>query len=93
VKKYKEEEEVASQPCSIKNDVVAKVLGPDRRGRVRGYGFGALPSKVDFQSHVSSKVTILENALAAQGQEVDQLKEMVRSLCARLDQVGNKVSF
>ncbi|KAK9911493.1 hypothetical protein M0R45_035401 [Rubus argutus] len=76
VKKYKEEEEVASQPCSIKNDVVAKVLGPDRRGRVRGYGFGALPSKVDFQSHVSSKVTILENALAAQGQVVDQLKEM-----------------
>ncbi|KAK9943177.1 hypothetical protein M0R45_008795 [Rubus argutus] len=76
VKKYKEEEEVASQPCSIKNDDVAKVLGPDRRGRVRGYGFGVLPSKVDFQSHVSSKVTILENALAAQGQVVDQLKEM-----------------
>ncbi|KAK9929749.1 hypothetical protein M0R45_026835 [Rubus argutus] len=90
VKKYKEEEEVASQPYSIKNDAVAKVLGPDRRGRVRGYGFGALPSKVDFQSHVSSKVTILENALAAQGQVVDQLKEMVRSLCARLDQGGNK---
>lgn len=86
MKKYKEEEEVASQPYSIKNDVVAKVLGLDRRGRVRGYEFGGLPSKVDFQSHVSSKVPILENALAAQGQVVDQLKEMVRTLRARLDQ-------
>ncbi|XP_061989638.1 uncharacterized protein LOC133708204 [Rosa rugosa] len=35
VKKYKEEETV-SGPSSIKNDAVAKVLGPDPRGRVRG---------------------------------------------------------
>ncbi|XP_062017987.1 uncharacterized protein LOC133734368 [Rosa rugosa] len=89
VKKYKEEEETVSGLSSIKNDVVAKVLGPDPRGRVRGYGFGALPSKVNAQSHVSNKVTMLENALAAQTQVVDKLQEMVRGLCARLDQGGN----
>ncbi|XP_024164351.1 uncharacterized protein LOC112171389 [Rosa chinensis] len=88
VKKYKEEEETFSGPSSIKNDAVAKVLGPDPRGRVRGYGFGALPSKVDAQLHVSNKVTMLENALAAQTQVVDKLQEMVRGLCARLDQGG-----
>ncbi|KAM5575358.1 hypothetical protein ABKV19_014363 [Rosa sericea] len=48
VKKYKEEEETVSGLSSIKNDAVAKVHGPDPRGRVRGYGFGALPSKVDI---------------------------------------------
>ncbi|XP_062005891.1 uncharacterized protein LOC133723076 [Rosa rugosa] len=88
VKKYKEEEETVSGPSSIKNDAVVKVLGPDPRGRVRGYGFGALTSKVDAQSHVSNKVTMLENALAAQTQVVDNLQEMMRGLCARLDQGG-----
>ncbi|PRQ40210.1 putative transposase, Ptta/En/Spm, plant [Rosa chinensis] len=88
VKKYKEEEETVSGPSSIKNDAAAKVLGPDPRGRVRGYGFGALPSKVDAQLHVSNKVTMLENALAAQTQVVDKLQEMVRGLCARLNQGG-----
>ncbi|PRQ40946.1 hypothetical protein RchiOBHm_Chr4g0441651 [Rosa chinensis] len=32
---------------------------------------------------------MLENALAAQTQVVDKLQEMVRGLCARLDQGGN----
>ncbi|KAL2505713.1 Transposase 23 domain-containing protein [Abeliophyllum distichum] len=32
---------------SICDDAIARVLGPERRGRVRGLGFGATPSKVD----------------------------------------------
>ncbi|KAL6124926.1 hypothetical protein ACLB2K_077434 [Fragaria x ananassa] len=35
VKQYQAKEQ-PSQPCSLKDDVVAKVLGPDPRGRVRG---------------------------------------------------------
>ena len=54
VRKYKEEED-STEPCSIKVDAVAKALGPDPRGRVRGLGFGALPSKVDGQTHVTNK--------------------------------------
>ncbi|KAM5549173.1 hypothetical protein ABKV19_000551 [Rosa sericea] len=88
VRKYKEEEEV-TQPCSIKADAVAKALGPDPRGRVRGLGFGALPSKVDGQTHVANKVTMLQNALAAQTQQVDRLTELVQGLVARLDKGEN----
>ncbi|XP_028078144.1 uncharacterized protein LOC114280032 [Camellia sinensis] len=32
---------------SIKDDAIVQAFGPERRGSIRGLGFGALPSKVD----------------------------------------------
>ncbi|KAK9930240.1 hypothetical protein M0R45_027283 [Rubus argutus] len=81
--KQNREEQVTSQTCSVKDDAVSQVLGPDRRGRVRGYGFGAIPSKVAGQTYVGNKVTMLER-------EVQELKMMVKSLLARSEKEGNK---
>lgn len=97
---YKAEQE-PSQKCSLKDDAVAKVIGPDPRGRVRGLGFGAVPSKADYQTNVGNKVTKLENALLAQAedmlsqsQEIQRLKEMVGTLFARSEKgVNNHVSL
>ncbi|KAK9951009.1 hypothetical protein M0R45_006471 [Rubus argutus] len=82
VKMYKAEQE-PSQKYSLKDDAVAKVIGPDPQRRVRGLGFGAVPSKADYQTNVGNKVTKLENALftqaqdmLSQSQEIQQLKEM-----------------
>ncbi|KAJ6850201.1 uncharacterized protein M6B38_266345 [Iris pallida] len=81
VKQYKAQED-PSQHTSITNDAVAKVLGPDPRGRVRGFGFGANPSKVDGQIHMGNKVTRLEN-------ELKSLKGLVKDLLGRFDKGGN----
>ncbi|KAK9914593.1 hypothetical protein M0R45_038363 [Rubus argutus] len=95
VKMYKAEQE-PSQKYSLKNDAVAKVIGPHPRGRVRGLRFGAVPSKADYQTNVGNKVTKLENALftqaqdmLSQSQEIQQLKEMVGTLFTRLEKGVN----
>ncbi|XP_062009336.1 uncharacterized protein LOC133725936 [Rosa rugosa] len=95
VKMYKAEQE-PSEKCSLKDDAVAKVLGPDPRGRVRGLGFGAVPSKAGYQTNVGNKVAKLENALftqsqnmLAQSQEIQQLKEIVGAILARTEKEGN----
>lgn len=42
------------------HDAVSKVIGPERRGRVRGLGFGATPSKVEGQKYHRDKFSRLE---------------------------------
>ncbi|CAB4278780.1 unnamed protein product [Prunus armeniaca] len=66
VKKYKKEP--GQQKCSIKDDAVAKVLGPDPRGRVRGMGFGV---------RVRDQFNRLEN-------EVIELKNQMTDLLTRI---------
>ncbi|XP_022899463.1 uncharacterized protein LOC111412794 [Olea europaea var. sylvestris] len=54
---------------SLKDDGVARVLGPERRGRVRGLGFGATPSKLSALVH--------NHNLQTQVQELrDEIKEL-----------------
>ncbi|RXH74068.1 hypothetical protein DVH24_021248 [Malus domestica] len=48
---------------SIKNDALAKALGPKRRGRVRGLRFGATPSQVSVQTYNRERVIMLEKEL------------------------------
>ncbi|KAL2502373.1 uncharacterized protein Fot_36221 [Forsythia ovata] len=45
---------------SLKDDGVARVLGPECRGRVRGLGFGATPSKLNALVHNHSLQTQLQ---------------------------------
>ena len=68
---------------SLKDDAISQVLGPDRRGRVRGFGFGAVPSKIDGQTHASKRIKMLETALLANSQELQGLKMLVHKLLAQ----------
>ncbi|KAB2622492.1 hypothetical protein D8674_024674 [Pyrus ussuriensis x Pyrus communis] len=58
---------------SVKNYALAKALGPKRRGRVRGLGFGATPSQVSVQTYNRERVIMLEK-------ELEDLKNIVHSL-------------
>ncbi|RXH69089.1 hypothetical protein DVH24_031422 [Malus domestica] len=58
---------------SVKNDAFAKALGPERRGRVKGLGFGATPSQVSVQTYNRERVIMLEK-------ELEDLKNIVHSL-------------
>ncbi|KAF9599373.1 hypothetical protein IFM89_036859 [Coptis chinensis] len=65
----------ASTPnsSSLKDDALSQVLGPERRSRVRGVGFGVTPSKLGLAPKSNEKVDQLE-------QEVKELKEKVSSM-------------
>ncbi|KAI5351054.1 PREDICTED: En/Spm transposon [Prunus dulcis] len=60
---------------SINYDAFAKVLGPERRGIVRGLGFGAKPSHMGTHTYTHDRVIKLEK-------EVEELKNIVNSLLA-----------
>ncbi|XP_034209846.1 uncharacterized protein LOC117623100 [Prunus dulcis] len=75
VKKYKKEQ--GQQKCSITDDAVVKVLGPDPRGRVRGMGFGATVSKIEGQVRVRDQFNRLEN-------EIIELKNQMTDLLTRI---------
>ncbi|XP_062011280.1 uncharacterized protein LOC133740260 isoform X2 [Rosa rugosa] len=94
--KQKRAEQEPSQTSSLKDDAVAQVLGPDPRGRVRGLGFGAVPSKIEYQTKVGNKVANLEKQVStqaqnmlSQSQEIERLKEVVATLLARSEKQGN----
>ncbi|KAL5763839.1 hypothetical protein ACOSQ2_016433 [Xanthoceras sorbifolium] len=50
---------------NIKEDSLTKVLGAEKRGRVRGLGFGATPSRVQTQIQSGGRVKQLEVELEA----------------------------
>ncbi|CAL9022354.1 unnamed protein product, partial [Prunus brigantina] len=77
VKKIEEENKNATptEKYFINHDALVKALGPERRGRVRGLGFGAKPSHVGTQTYTRDRVIKLEK-------EVEELKNIVNSLLA-----------
>jgi hypothetical protein len=72
---------------SIRDDAVARILGPERHGRVRGLGFGVVPSKVDGQIQSSGRVRELETQLQTQAQRMGALEEKVEALLKLSQQV------
>ncbi|KAM2783260.1 hypothetical protein COP1_012765 [Malus domestica] len=68
------------------NDALAKALGPERRGRVRGLGFGATPSQVSVQTYNRERVIMLKK-------ELEDLKHIVHSLLVgRMEKNANSIS-
>ncbi|KAL7227213.1 hypothetical protein ACSBR1_022137 [Camellia fascicularis] len=64
-------------PKSIKDDAIFHTFGPERRGSVRGLGFGVLPSKVDAQVHQNEHVRKLESKVLDLEQQLDEIRAML----------------
>ncbi|XP_022852388.1 uncharacterized protein LOC111374014 isoform X1 [Olea europaea var. sylvestris] len=84
-------ESISDTPAenSIRDDDVARILGPERRGRVRGLGLGVTPSKIDGNTQSNEKVRDLENKLQTQSVRMEALEEKVEALL-KLSQNQNK---
>ncbi|KAL5765586.1 hypothetical protein ACOSP7_016203 [Xanthoceras sorbifolium] len=65
---------------NIKEDSLTKVLGAEKRGRVRGLGFGATPSRVQTQIQSGGRVKQLEVELEATNDQEASLKEMINMI-------------
>ncbi|KAL5849788.1 hypothetical protein ACOSQ4_007801 [Xanthoceras sorbifolium] len=68
-------------------DSLAKVLGAEKHGRVRGLGFGATPSRVQTQIQSGGRVKQLEAELKATNDQMASLKDMIMK---QNDQLLNK---
>lgn len=82
MKACNESQENPPSSDSIRDDALARVLGPETRGRVRGLGFGATPSRVNAAIQGSGKVKELEAIIDFQAQRLAQVE-------AKLDAVLN----
>lgn len=69
---------------NIRNDVIAKVFGPEKRGQVRGLGFGATPTQLEAQIRSTGKVKELQNQLQAQSERMSVLEKNYEHLTAAL---------
>ncbi|KAL5752345.1 hypothetical protein ACOSQ2_022852 [Xanthoceras sorbifolium] len=75
---------------NINEDSLAKVLGAEKRGRVRGLGFGATPSRVQTQIQSGGRVKQLEAELEATNDQVASLKKMINMIMKQNDQLLNR---
>ncbi|KAL5856975.1 hypothetical protein ACOSQ3_004433 [Xanthoceras sorbifolium] len=62
---------------NINEDSLTKVLGAEKRRRVRGLGFEATPSRVQTQIQSGGRVKQLEAKLKATNDQVASLKDMI----------------
>ncbi|KAL5816287.1 hypothetical protein ACOSQ3_024665 [Xanthoceras sorbifolium] len=74
---------------NINEDSLAKVLGAEKRGRVRDLGFGATPSRVQAQIQFVGRVKQLEAELEATNDQVVSLKEMINMIIKQNEQLLN----
>ncbi|KAL5828464.1 hypothetical protein ACOSQ3_017932 [Xanthoceras sorbifolium] len=62
---------------NINKDSLVKVLGAEKRGRVRGIEFGATSSRVQTQIQSGGRIKQLEAELKATNDQVASLKDMI----------------
>ncbi|CAL5370208.1 unnamed protein product [Camellia sinensis] len=76
-------------PKSIKDDAIFHTFGLERRGSVRGLGFGALPSKFDAQVHQNEHVRKLKGKALDLEQQLDEIRAMLIKERRQNDVRGN----
>ncbi|XP_020422299.1 uncharacterized protein LOC109949877 [Prunus persica] len=75
---------------SIRDDAIARVLGPETRGRVRGLGFGATPSRVDAVIQGSERVKELESVVKSQSQRMQLIEAKLEAFIKMSQEPQNK---
>uniref|UniRef100_A0A2N9I0V6 DUF8039 domain-containing protein n=1 Tax=Fagus sylvatica TaxID=28930 RepID=A0A2N9I0V6_FAGSY len=73
-----------SQPVgnTIKDDAIAQVVGPGRRGYVIGLGFGATPSQILAEKRGNEMVRQLQSQLKEQANGMKNLEAQIEKLTA-----------
>ncbi|KAK4846894.1 hypothetical protein QYF36_023062 [Acer negundo] len=71
---------------NLKENSLTEGLGPERRGRVRGLGFGATPSQVNAQIHSGGRVKELEAKLKATNGQVASFQDTVTAVVKQNEQ-------
>ncbi|KAL6272128.1 hypothetical protein ACE6H2_022820 [Prunus campanulata] len=75
---------------SIRDDAIARVIGPESRGRVRGLGFGATPSRVDAIIQGSGRVKELESVVKSQSQRMQLIEAKLEAFIKMSQEPHNK---
>ncbi|KAI9166208.1 hypothetical protein LWI28_028036 [Acer negundo] len=75
---------------NLKENSLTEGLGPERRGRVRGLGFGATPSQVNAQIHSGGRVKELEAKLKATNGQVASFQDTVTAVVKQNEQLTDK---
>ncbi|XP_062000000.1 uncharacterized protein LOC133746278 isoform X3 [Rosa rugosa] len=87
LKACNESQENPPSANSIRDDALARVLGPETRGRVRGLGFGTTPSRVNATIQGSAKVKELEATVLSQSQRLAQVEAKLEALLKATQEV------
>jgi hypothetical protein len=80
---------------TIKDDAIAQVVGPGRRGYVIGLGFGATPSQILAEKRGNEMVRQLQSQLKEQANGMKNLEAQIEKLTAMVfsqsQQVGPQI--
>lgn len=71
----------------MNDDAIARVLGRDKRGQVRGLGFGVTLSRIDGQVRSEQKVRVLELKLKETNDMVAKMQEMMAQVMKQNEEV------
>ncbi|KAK9177819.1 hypothetical protein WN943_027008 [Citrus x changshan-huyou] len=82
VVEYQEIDNNPKENNDIRNDVVAKAYGSEKRGRVRARGFGVTPTAENLHNRSTQKVRELESQLHTQSQRVEILEQKFEQMTA-----------
>ena len=80
---------------TIKDDAIAQIVGPGRRGYVIGLGFGTTPFQILAEKRGNEMVRQLQSQLKEQANEMKNLEAQIEKLTAMVfsqsQQVGPQI--
>ncbi|KAF9619454.1 hypothetical protein IFM89_007029 [Coptis chinensis] len=70
------ETQVESSSLSLQDDAISQLFGPERRGRVRGYGFGVCPSMLGLIAQNNETVAQLQEVVSVLNEKVASMETL-----------------
>ena len=76
---------MASEQFASRDDALARVLGPDARGRCRGVGLGVTPTNLFGKNPYKEALAASQVTVKESGQEITSLKVAMSELMKRVE--------
>ncbi|KAF9596819.1 hypothetical protein IFM89_013605 [Coptis chinensis] len=70
------ETQAESSSLSLQDDAISQLFGPERRGRVRGYGFGVCPSMLGLIAQNNETVAQLQEVVSVLNEKVASMETL-----------------